>query len=78
MRTAQAHVECLSANGDVSDAPTFLVGDSLFCDAVLSCEPLTGLRLRPESDATIAAIQLVFAGDGITDCWNSWLRAPRP
>lgn len=78
MRTAQAHIDCLFANGDVSDAPSFLVGDSLFCDAVLSCEPLTGLRLRPESDATIAAIQLVFAGDGVTDCWNSWLRAPRP
>lgn len=77
MRTVHAACDCLDAQGVSSQAPTFLVGDSLWTTATVSCEQQSGLRLRPDSDATILAIYLVFAGEGITDTWNSWLRAPR-
>jgi uncharacterized protein YozE (UPF0346 family) len=77
MRTVHADCDCLDAQGVSSPAPAFLVGDSLWTPGTISCEPLSGLRLRPDRDATILAIYLLFAGEGVTDTWNSWTRAPR-
>lgn len=78
MKTVAADCECVVGQAPPIRAPEFLLGDSLSTDQTISCESATMLRLLPLTGQPIAAIHLVFAGEGRTDVWNSWLRAPRP
>lgn len=78
MKTVRADCECVFGDAPPSRAPDFLLGDSLWTDQTLSCDTLTTIRLTQIDAQLVAAIHLVFAGEGTTDVWNSWLRAPRP
>ncbi|MBL8635373.1 MAG: hypothetical protein JNM40_19255 [Myxococcales bacterium] len=78
MKTVAADCECLFGQAPPSRAPDVLLGDSLWTELTISCEAETTLRMTPRDPQPIAAILLLFAGEGSTDVWNSWLRAPRP
>ncbi len=78
MGSVIAQADFLDAESQAIPCPDFLVGEDLVATKTWACTDPVRIRLHVDPSATFAAIYLLFAGEGSTDTWNSWLRSPRP
>ncbi len=78
MGTVIVHADFLDAEAKPTRCPDFLVGTDLVAHKTIACTQPLRVQLRIEPASEVAAIYLLFAGEGTTDTWNSWVRSPRP